>query len=316
MNTIQTLGDLKKALSVYPNKLPVKFRSFDLRLSLNNDTAIALVQEPVSGVQTSHVEISLMPEPVISKNPRFVGFDNVYQDLLNDCRNVVYSRARFEFEPCEWVFKSRQCGYSGADATCDKSPNSCRAKGRFSNFSGLPGETMNYELLRPFNLEAAKAGAKITDKTEIEHTFAAEAGADGDMAVRDPQGNVFVMHLPEARMVPLAWVEGKPVYRDDVLYVKNHTGRTGSVVTAEFAENGDGYCRFRTYNGAVPLILLSELTWNPPKVKKEGWINLYPANGASQGAPICGGCVHATKEKADRDASLDRTACIHIEWEE
>ena len=175
---------------------------------------------------------------------------------------------------------------------------------------------MNYELLRPFDLEAAKAGAKITDKTEIEHTFAAEAGADGDMAVRDPQGNVFVMHLPEARMVPLAWVEGKPVYRDDVLYVKNHTGRTGSVVTAEFAENGDGYCRFRTYNGAVPLILLSELTWNPPKVKKEGWINLYPANGASQGAPICGGCVHATKEKADRDASLDRTACIHIEWEE
>lgn len=250
MNAIQTIGDLKKALSVYPSKLPVKFRSFDLRLSLNNDTAIALVQEPVSCVQTSHVEISLMPEPVIS------------------------------------------------------------------SFSGLPGETMNYELLLPFNLEAAKAGAKITDTSKTEHTFAAEAGPDGGLAVRDPQGNVFVMHLSEARMVPLAWVEGKPVYRDDVLYVKNHTGRAGSVVTAEFAENGDGYCRFRTDNGAVPLILLSELTWNPPRVKKEGWINLYPANGASQGAPICGGCVHATKEKADRDASLDRTACIHIEWEE
>lgn len=69
MNTIQTLGDLNKALSVYPDELPVKFRSFDLRLSLNNDTAIALVQEPVSGVQTSHVEISLMPEPRIVGRP-------------------------------------------------------------------------------------------------------------------------------------------------------------------------------------------------------------------------------------------------------
>ena len=316
MNTMQTLGDLKKALSVYPDDLPVKFRSSDTDLMLNNDTQIALVQEPLAGGSAMYTEISLIPEPAISRKPVFAGFDNAFQNLRDACAGLHYSRARVEFEPCAWVFKSRQCGYSGAEATCDKSPNSCRAKGRFSNFSGLPGETMNYELLRPFDLEAAKAGAKITDKTEIEHTFAAEAGADGDMAVRDPQGNVFVMHLSEARMVPLAWVEGKPVYRDDVLYVKNHTGRTGSVVTAEFAENGDGYCRFRTYNGAVPLILLSELTWNPPKVKKEGWINLYPANGASQGAPICGGCVHATKEKADRDASLDRTACIHIEWEE
>jgi len=161
VNTIQTLGDLKKALSVYPDELPVKFRSPDLQFRLNNDTQIALVRKPIVDGSAAYTEISLIPEPVISRKPVFVGFE---------------------------------------------SP------------TNSSGETMNYKLLRPFDLEAAKAGAKITDKTEIEHTFAAEAGPDGDMAVRDPQGNVFVMDLSEARMVPLAWVEGKPVYPGDVLY--------------------------------------------------------------------------------------------------
>lgn len=64
MNTIQTLGDLKKALSVYPDELPVKFRSYDLQFRLNNDTQIALVQEPVEFGSATYTEISLIPEPV------------------------------------------------------------------------------------------------------------------------------------------------------------------------------------------------------------------------------------------------------------
>lgn len=180
---------------------------------------------------------------------------------------------------------------------------------------------MNYELLRPFDLEAAKAGAKITDMGMIEHAFAAEAGPDGGMAVRDPQGNVFVMDLSEARMVPLAWVEGKPVYPGDVLYWNDNSTKPGSKFTAGNRVLPEGLVMGSstttkgatfTYGG----MYAAQLTWTLLKVKKEGWINVYPANGASQGAPICGGCVHATKEKADRDAILDRIACIHIEWEE
>lgn len=264
MNTIQTLGDLKKALSVYPDKLPVKFRSSDRKFWLNNDTQIALVQEPLAGGSAMYTEISLIPEPVISRKPVFVGFE---------------------------------------------SP------------TNSSGETMNYKLLRPFDLEAAKAGAKITDKTEIEHTFAAEAGPDGDMAVRDPQGNIFVMDLSEARMVPLAWVEGKPVYPGDVLYWNDDSTKSGSKFTAgnrvlpgglitgvSVVINGPVYNTGGMHSG--------KLTWNPPKVKKEGWINLYSKNGMSKGMPVTGGQILPTKAVADNEAFDGRVACVRIEWDE
>lgn len=180
---------------------------------------------------------------------------------------------------------------------------------------------MNYKLLRPFDLEAAKAGAKITDKTEIEHTFAAEAGPDGDMAVRDPQGNVFVMDLSEARMVPLAWVEGKPVYPGDVLYGNDDSTKSGSKFTAgnrvlpggliagvSVVINGPVYNTGGMHSG--------KLTWNPPKAKKEGWINVYSTSLASNARPRFVGKVHPTKSGADFDAGEDRIACVRIEWEE
>lgn len=180
---------------------------------------------------------------------------------------------------------------------------------------------MNYELLRPFDLEAAKAGAKITDKTEIEHTFAAEAGPDGDMAVRDPQGNVFVMDLSEARMVPLAWVEGKPVYPGDVLYWNDTSSAPGSKFTAENRPSVSSLVMgsSTTTTGATYTdggMYAAQLTWNKSKVRKEGWINVYPKNGSSKGKPVTGGQIHPTKAVADKEAFEDRVACVRIEWEE
>lgn len=180
---------------------------------------------------------------------------------------------------------------------------------------------MNYELLRPFDLEAAKAGAKITDKTEIEHTFAAEAGPDGDMAVRDPQGNVFVMDLSEARMVPLAWVEGKPVYPGDVLYWNDNSTKSGSKFTAgnrvllgglidgvSVVIDGPVYNTGGMHSG--------NLTWTPPKVKKDGWVNVYPKSGFSPDKAYCDSHIYPTKVVADDKALFDRVACVRIEWEE
>jgi phage-related protein len=43
---------------------------------------------------------------------------------------------------CRWVFKSTQCGYSGATATCGKTLSACRAMSGGSNsvrFGGFPG---------------------------------------------------------------------------------------------------------------------------------------------------------------------------------
>ena len=44
----------------------------------------------------------------------------------------------------------------------------------------------------------------------------------------------------------------------------------------------------------------------PKRVKKEGWVNVYP--------PYTG-ILYANKEIADRDAIGGRVACIRIEWE-
>lgn len=179
---------------------------------------------------------------------------------------------------------------------------------------------MNYELLRPFDLEAAKAGAKITD-TRTEYTLIAEAGPDGDMAVRDPDGNLFVMHLSDARMAPLAWVEDKPVYPGDVLYWSEITSYPKSRFTVGSERLVGGMLAGRSdrtdgttfeFGGMYPY----DLTWDKPPVKREGWINLYPKTGSSQGRPVAGGQIHPTKAVADKEAFEDRIACVRIEWEE
>lgn len=264
--------------------------------------------------------LTLMRKHLSDAESVFAGFDNAFQNLRYACAGLHYSRARVEFEPCAWAFKSRQCGYFGAETTCDKSPNSCRAKGRFSNFSGLPGETMNYELLRPFDLEAAKAGAKITDGA-FTFSFVAEAGDDGNMAVRFDWGNIALLPVDRARMVPLAWVEGKPVYPGDVLYWNDTSSAPGSKFTAENRPSVSSLVMgsSTTTTGATYTdggMYAAQLTWNKSKVRKEGWINVYPKNGSSKGKPVTGGQIHPTKAVADKEAFEDRVACVRIEWEE
>ncbi len=45
----------------------------------------------------------------------------------------------------------------------------------------------------------------------------------------------------------------------------------------------------------------------PKRVKKEGWVNVYPA--------YCGS-VHRTEKEANKSALGTRVACVRIEWEE
>lgn len=77
--------------------------------------------------------------------------------------------------------------------------------------------------LRPFDLEAAKAGATLYDMQDhLVYTLAAEAGPDGDAGVRSLEGNVFTQNYRNLRMAPLCWVEDRPVYKGDVLWNKMH----------------------------------------------------------------------------------------------
>lgn len=54
-------------------------------------------------------------------------------------------------------------------------------------------------------------------------------------------------------------VEGKPVYRDDVLYHQD-VYRTGGRVSAEFKPCGDTVT-VRSDNGAVPSVKVKDLSW-------------------------------------------------------
>lgn len=45
----------------------------------------------------------------------------------------------------------------------------------------------------------------------------------------------------------------------------------------------------------------------PRTETREGWINVYPANGT---APV----IHTTKESADRLARPHRIACVRVEY--
>lgn len=40
---------------------------------------------------------------------------------------------------CQWVFKSPECGYSGAETTCNKTLTRCKELGNQKRFGGFPG---------------------------------------------------------------------------------------------------------------------------------------------------------------------------------
>ena len=61
--------------------------------------------------------------------------------------------------------------------------------------------------------------------------------------------------------------------------------------------------------------ILSELSWQKPKTKREGWVNIYEKHRACW--------RYDTKEEADLFATLaqggidpSRIACVRCEWEE
>lgn len=84
--------------------------------------------------------------------------------------------------------------------------------------------------LRPFDLEAAKAGALVTDPSdEMLWSYVAGPDASGKFVMKieakdiGTYGEFTYPSRPDFfRMKPLCWVEDRPVYKGDVLWNKNH----------------------------------------------------------------------------------------------
>jgi len=85
----------------------------------------------------------------------------------------------------------------------------------------------DYSLLREFNLEQAKTGDAIlymhhrTDKVFADVEYRGHTVAGDFIFIEYIGGSGRCIHKEELKMKPLTWIEGRPVYKNDVLYVKS-----------------------------------------------------------------------------------------------
>jgi hypothetical protein len=168
----------------------------------------------------------------------------------------------------------------------------------------------DYSLLRTFDLEAAKRGEAICYDHCGESRIKYLAGPDAKehIAYEAPDGLLYASRSSNFRMAPLAWVEGKPVYPGDVLYCPNlHEKYSKHAVS--HVEND------RIYGADGLWVTAGHLTWTAPKVKREGWVNVYRQKGSlSTVASISD--AHETEQDANDAQRKERIACIRIEWDE
>ena len=181
-------------------------------------------------------------------------------------------------------------------------------------------QTKDYSLLRPFDLEAAKTGtplieiymheSKVITDEEIGTYIAGPNNLNEYVISFSTSGYViYTVSIKDVRMAPLAWVEGKPVYKGDVLYhyyVKDNKNRLVTI-SGTFTNGIGNYLTFTEGDNWAIDGSSSKLSWNKHKVKKSGWMNCYEHNENN---------VYPTKIRADLYALSSRTACIEIFWEE
>jgi hypothetical protein len=166
----------------------------------------------------------------------------------------------------------------------------------------------DYSPLRPFDLEAAKRGDAICWSGNGSFPGKYLAGPDkaNEIAFQDSDGDLYVAHTEKFAMAPLAWVEGRPVYRGDVLWCR--FGNRHVIVKVD----GD-----QVWFESETWLDRKELTWTPPAVKRHGWVNIYPKNeNRFDEAVANSGGVYASKDDADRRNHGTRIACVRIEWDE
>lgn len=222
----------------------------------------------------------------------------------------------------------------------------------------VPEVQRQYSLLREFNLEQAKAGDEILFCTDYLPPLDVKfKGCTSDSTMifveygsaNDITGKSY--YTEELKMKPLCWIEGKPVYKGDVLY-KTSPYTKAFTASSAFKDigitNTEGrWCcsKYLTWNkptvrhfhqnlieaweSGVEIEFLnitgewvyaSTPTWNPDHSyrikpqKKSGWINLWKS---SYSPKITTGSVYPTEFAAvDAVAGKGLIGTIEIHWEE
>ena len=175
-------------------------------------------------------------------------------------------------------------------------------------------------LLRPFDLEAAKRGDLLTSSEgsifdgDPVWRYVAGPDAGGFLVVEILSNSRFASLSPERcfRMAPLCWVEGRPVYKGDTLYCKIG----GSKLKAAAFEGG--LLRATFSETSISVARPDLVAWTKPvrMVKREGWINISTKIVGIDPRFLAGGSpVFRTEEEAKtwpRSSGL----VVKVEWEE
>lgn len=168
-------------------------------------------------------------------------------------------------------------------------------------------------LLRPFDLEKAKAGEKICWPTGDGDVVFVGCSSNGQVAWESEGVIGFIDPRENIRMAPLAWVEGRPVYKGDVLYSEKH-GK-GEIVEDKRFVGGAAIKFERTVMISLDApYFATGLTWNQPNVKRGG---LYAVlEGAPGNMVLFGPCRDVNDLDKKRPLGVLVVTTFLREWEE
>jgi len=177
-------------------------------------------------------------------------------------------------------------------------------------------QTNDLTLLRDFNLEDAKAGAAICSGSLMTDLTFLCAHKNSVFVELSASCDSLLLHSDEVKMKPLFWLEGKPVYKGDVVY---HVTAGKGIVARKSGVCCDIQVEFST-NNYVWDCLESNLSLTPfakPKTERKGWINLW--KGSSGIGVSTGNIIYTNKEAALRELlgdTVDLVDTIEITWME
>lgn len=174
------------------------------------------------------------------------------------------------------------------------------------------------ELLRKFNPElAGKEGHPVIDISDADETSCAVfISNDGSVVIN--WRSVGMVHYDTEqvdrllRMVPLCWVEYKPVYEGDVL--RNKLGDKSAISVNSYSESRNAIIGIDPENGSPSESNPCNLTWDSPPTRKtvnvlgfsdfNGWVYSCIENSNGHEAAIRNGY--------NRVPSEDRVATIEV----
>ena len=169
-----------------------------------------------------------------------------------------------------------------------------------------------FELLREFDAANCCVGTKVIYADFNKGEICSPLNRLNEFIVNYEEDG-YIVHAKctekNLRLLPMTWLEGKPVYKGDTLYYKGSDiallkQGTSLIIIDTRLPNFAVLIDAGGFQRIIPFDALSWKNIQVPIVHTR-WINCYP-NGFT--------AHHKSKEEADSQAEADRCDCICIHW--